>query len=503
MFHFIPLALAASLLFAETPIMWNVNPHQSTIKKDTIQDIYILVNFEVPESAKQKKRNPVNISLVIDRSGSMGEDNKMQHAIGASQYLVNHLNDKDVLSVIEYDNKVTILQKQEATWNNAILANKLGALSPRGGTNLSGGMLAGFAEVETHKHLEYINRVILLSDGNANQGIRQPHKIYAAVRNAKKNSTSISTIGMGIDYNEDLMQGIAEHGGGRYYYVESTSQMKRIFQEELSRIFTTAAKDVSLEIQTLAGATQANILGQNAKIVKSISTLEIEDFYSGENRSFIIKVKANGLNSDIAQIKLKYTNPNDKKTHVLTSTIKVKLSQDEKEITAARNDKVFEEAKLMEIDLEHKKVLDQYEKGNVKQAKGILKQLNLTTASFNADFKSQSISKKIEALELEEQDMEEASMDLKEHKRYIKSRKNIYKKAMKGKRDKYILGTKSKGMQVENMQKTLKNKGFYQGPIDGNYNQQLKQAVTKFQNQQNLTADGVAGPKTLRALGLY
>ena len=74
---------------------------------------------------------------------------------------------------------------------------------------------------------------------------------------------------------------------------------------------------------------------------------------------------------------------------------------------------------------------------------------------------------------------------------------------MKGKRDKYILGTKSKGMQVEKMQKTLTNKGFYQGPIDGNYNQELKEAVTKFQNQQNLTADGVAGPKTLRALGLY
>ncbi|MFO0007257.1 MAG: hypothetical protein ACK559_39695, partial [bacterium] len=92
-----------------------------------------------------------------------------------------------------------------------------------------------------------------MSDGLANTGITEPREIAELVRTARRKGIRISALGLGRDYDEDLMQAIAENGGGRYHYIEHPSQMARIFQDELGTMFETCAQDVDLEF---AGSTR-------------------------------------------------------------------------------------------------------------------------------------------------------------------------------------------------------------------------------------------------------
>ncbi|MEE1540466.1 MAG: peptidoglycan-binding domain-containing protein, partial [Arenicellales bacterium] len=114
-----------------------------------------------------------------------------------------------------------------------------------------------------------------------------------------------------------------------------------------------------------------------------------------------------------------------------------------------------------------------------------------------------SIEKKLEGLGMELEEMDRASSSTAERSKYLKSKKQQLFYASKGKQAKYLLQEGSFGMEVENLQQALKERDLYLGPIDGVFSSTLKEAVIKYQSQNNLKADGIAGPLTLKALGLY
>ncbi len=125
------------------------------------------------------------------------------------------------------------------------------ALTPRGSTNLAGGMQRGIDEARDAKsnlHLSdtTLSRVVVLTDGLANTGVTNAGEIASLAVDARRQGVRVSTIGLGLDYNEDLLQSIAEGGGGKYYYVESPVQLARIFEEELKSAFATCARDVHI-----------------------------------------------------------------------------------------------------------------------------------------------------------------------------------------------------------------------------------------------------------------
>ena len=144
-----------------------------------------------------------------------------------------------------------------------------------------------------------------------------------------------------------------------------------------------------------------------------------------------------------------------------------------------------------------------YQQGDIKSAKEKVAGLVTFLKESNQALGDISIEKKLEGLGMELEEMDRASSSTAERSKYLKSKKQQLFYASKGKQAKYLLQEGSLGMEVENLQQALKERDLYLGPIDGVFSSTLKESVIKYQSQNNLKADGIAGPLTLKALGLY
>jgi Ca-activated chloride channel family protein len=153
----------------------------------------------------ETKHLPLNISVVIDRSGSMSGD-KIRNAKQAAKFIVDQLNPDDYFSVVMYDQTVDVVHEASKVENKQAIKLKIDRIVDRGSTNLMGGAMKGYEQVRKNYRSGYINRVLLLSDGLANEGITDAKQIERIVRKKSMDEgISISTFGVGNDYNEDLM----------------------------------------------------------------------------------------------------------------------------------------------------------------------------------------------------------------------------------------------------------------------------------------------------------
>ncbi|MCE9522100.1 MAG: VWA domain-containing protein, partial [Alphaproteobacteria bacterium] len=242
---FCSLALAAGLsanqaLAAGDPLRSNVQLDQPTVMAGGKTVVYAVVSYEGIDlnPGAVTERPPLNIALVLDRSGSMSDEGKIEYLKRAAKLAVDRLGPKDTLSIVEYDDQITVMWPAQRVRNLGEVKGMIDRLDPRGSTNLAGGMMRGVDEAKGALDGPAdadgtITRVILMSDGLANTGITDHAEIARLVRGAKGDGIRISAMGLGRDYDEDLMQAVAENGGGRYYYIEHPTQMARVFQEEL------------------------------------------------------------------------------------------------------------------------------------------------------------------------------------------------------------------------------------------------------------------------------
>lgn len=192
------------------------------------------------------RRAPINVTLVLDRSGSMAGA-PLEAAKAAATRFASFLSADDRLAVVAFDDQVeTIFGPAAAGGGQAVEA--IARVYARGSTNLSGGWLKGRMLVEQGQ-VEGTNRVVLLTDGQANAGIVDPARLEGLARNGAARRTSTTCIGFGRDYNEDLLEAIARAGGGNYWFVESDDQMAAIFDTEIEGLVALAAQNVELEVR--------------------------------------------------------------------------------------------------------------------------------------------------------------------------------------------------------------------------------------------------------------
>ncbi len=234
---------------------------------------------------------PRNIAVVLDRSGSMADERKMAYATRAVIALIDHLSSQDYLSVVAYDDRIeTIIPRQRVTEKDALI-HLVKALYPRGSTNLGGGLSEGYRQTENNFRPEFVNRVILLSDGLANRGITDPFQLFGMASRFRSECISLSTIGVGCDYNENLMLGLAEHGGGNYYFVESPRQIEGIFDHELAGIGSIAAQDARLELRLGRGVVLRDVIGYDRTGGGDEWSIPIGDLYTTDQREFTIELE--------------------------------------------------------------------------------------------------------------------------------------------------------------------------------------------------------------------
>ena len=278
------------------------------------------------ESRADEGRVPLNLSLVLDRSGSMSGE-KLAAAREAAIQLVKRLSPDDTVSVVAYDNRVETVALPATGDEQESLTGQIAAIRPGGMTNLSGGWLQGRDYVAGAVREGGVNRVLLLTDGLANEGITDPAKLTGLCRTAAGSGITTTTIVFGVGYDEQLLSEMADAGSGGAYYIEETDQAIGIFEEELEGLLSISAQNVKVRIEPADTVEAPSVLhSYPAHVDGDVLVLEIGDLYAREPRpilaEFLLKPPEDGHEDEEVEVaKITVT------AHVLTAEGGVELQE--------------------------------------------------------------------------------------------------------------------------------------------------------------------------------
>jgi Ca-activated chloride channel family protein len=223
----------------------NIQTDRALIPAGAVCERYLTITVTAPTRERRTDRAAAHVSLVLDRSGSMG-GRKFEMARQAVEHAIRLLDARDRLAVVCYDEEIdTLLASTPATPEaKAIALTRLRGIDARGSTDLCGGWLRGTEEVRGAD--APVRRVLLLSDGLANHGETNPDALARRAADLRAQGVTTSTFGLGADFDERLMSRLATEGGGHFYFIEQAAQIPDFFASELGETLDIVARDVQV-----------------------------------------------------------------------------------------------------------------------------------------------------------------------------------------------------------------------------------------------------------------
>lgn len=192
---------------------------------------------------------PLNLGIVIDRSGSMADAGKLTAVKQALQAFVGRLRPADRVALVTYDTDARIDQASRAVDDGRWLRDAIAAIETGGGTNLHAGLMLGLREVAAHHAFGTSSRVLLLTDGIANQGLTDPEAILAEAAKFTAGDVDLSTIGVGRDIDVRLLDRLARGGHGLFHFVAEPADVEKVFVQEHEALVAPVARDVRLTVE--------------------------------------------------------------------------------------------------------------------------------------------------------------------------------------------------------------------------------------------------------------
>lgn len=210
------------------------------------------VGLNSPLDAANLPTRPLHAVLVVDTSGSMVGD-PIDYLIEGLLRLVDSLDSTAAISLVRYGDHASVVLEHAAVTDRAALHAAIVGLETGGWTNLSAGLFEGYRLAAAYADPSVETRVLLMSDGVANQGILADPALFAMAREQARLGVGLSTIGAGEAFEVELMRGLAEAGAGTFYFLEDPRAMVEVFEDELSTALTPVALDVRIEADIDAG----------------------------------------------------------------------------------------------------------------------------------------------------------------------------------------------------------------------------------------------------------
>jgi Ca-activated chloride channel family protein len=238
---------------------------------------------------KEKHRVPVNVALVIDRSGSM-RGQKLDDAKRAAREFVQRMTEVDRLALVHYGTNVTTFPSALVTEEaRALMLSFVDGIEDDGSTNISGGLEAAAQELRPAVSQFRVSRAILLSDGQPTAGRVREEELTALARQLRAEGIAVSALGVGDDFNENLMQGIAEQGGGFSGFLNS-SQLAEVFTRELEQATGTVARAVELRLELPSQVKSAEVMGIQAFREGQTLRVPLYDMAGGQSARLVVKL---------------------------------------------------------------------------------------------------------------------------------------------------------------------------------------------------------------------
>ena len=332
------LAIFVALASWADQVALNVGLANNVLEADSTQKTFLKVGLTGFRMADGTDRPPVNVAIVLDKSGSMSGA-KIERAKAAAIAALERLNERDIVSVITYDNSARVVVPATKMSDRADVINAINNIKSGGSTALFAGVSKGAAELRKFIDKDRVNRVILLSDGLANVGPSSPGELANLGRSLGKEGIAVTTIGLGTGYNEDLMAQLAANSDGTHAFAESASDLGRVFVAEFGDLTSVVAQEVAVTIKCEKGVKPLRVLGRQAEINGQTVIAQFNQIYSQQQKYVLleIEVAAGAANStrDIAEVSVSYANMATKTTDSLTNRIATRFSKEKTELLAS------------------------------------------------------------------------------------------------------------------------------------------------------------------------
>ncbi|MCP4438072.1 MAG: VWA domain-containing protein [Aureispira sp.] len=268
---------------------------------------------------------PINVSLVIDRSGSMSGD-RIKHTKQACKEFVQRLRSQDVISIVLFSNGVEVLiPSQKVGNNNAQLLQKIQEIQVGGGTNLNSGLLKGYEQVTQNYQNQSANRVIMLTDALTNTGQIDPSTIVKNSTNYKEDyQIDIAVIGVGVNFNNALSRQLTSSNKSSIHFINDAADIKKVFIDELESLMSPVAKDVKLELVVGDGLAIQQLYGYQADASNNTFSLELDNINNGLTQVLLATFKNDGYNkSRKVRAKLHFYNIQTKQQETIEKVIEL------------------------------------------------------------------------------------------------------------------------------------------------------------------------------------
>jgi Ca-activated chloride channel family protein len=374
------LAIILSPVFAAgSALNMDVRPENSTLLYRSDGTSTIQIRVIAPDDYPAPDRLPLNLALVLDKSGSMGDEGKMDYVRQAAHMLVNRLGPEDILTIVTYNNRVHVPISARKVKNRQRFHQVIDGIYPEGRTYLSGGLEEGFRHARKFRKKGYISRVILLSDGLANVGLTDARQLSRRTGIMYESGVAVSTFGMGYDFDENLLASMATGGGGSYHYISRPGDVLAALQKEFNMAASTVASGVEIIIRPMEGCRFESAPGHSWRLEKGSAVIGLGDLSAGESRTLMARMNVptgNLGDQSVADVTIRYRDPATGKTSKLNQAPVILSVVDDPSIHRENIDiKVQEKKAVIETNAMMNEAAKKVDEGDRDGARSIIQKV--------------------------------------------------------------------------------------------------------------------------------
>jgi Ca-activated chloride channel family protein len=349
---------------------------QPVIEAKRGQTIYLRLNLKALAAERaEARRAPVNVALVLDKSGSMQGD-RIAAAREAARLALERLSAEDWVSVVTFNHAVDVVLPSQHLRDQSDVRRRIDSIMAGGTTAIHAGVSEGGRQVSEHFDGKRVNRVILMSDGQANVGPSSPKELAELGRRLASKGITVTTIGLGLDYNEDLMARLASASDGNHAFAKTPADLVRFFNLEFGDALSITAQEIEIEIDIETGFKPKRVLSREADISGQTVKVKLNSMQLDNERYVVVELETDGQlpvgPRRVGQAKVGYIDIDTGAKTEVRATIDGRITDQPQEAAASLNKTVSAQVATQIAVEETRRAIDLRDKGDVTGAKGVL-----------------------------------------------------------------------------------------------------------------------------------
>jgi len=336
--------------------------------------VSVLLELAAPTAKSDEPRAPAALEVVLDRSGSMQGD-RLEAAKAALESLVDRLDPTDSFGLVVFDDDVQVAVPAGPLTDKDWVRYRIRCIESGGMTNLSGGLLRGLQEAR-RVGAGGSTTLVLLSDGHANMGVTSQDDLGSIASGARRRGVTMSTIGMGLDYDEALLAVLSEGGAGNAHFAEEADAAGAALASEVDGLLEQVAQACSLTVRPTGDVETVHLFNDlPAAGIADGFMVELGDFYSGEERKLVLTIDVPAMSAlglaEVCSLELQWVDAATLDSHTVTIPVHVNVVPGDQAAGRVANPTVSTEVAFQSAQRAKREAADALRRGDTGMARSL------------------------------------------------------------------------------------------------------------------------------------